>query len=165
VEAACARRGAGRGMAAPEFVTAPACLVVPAPGGGEGSWAGAPSAVALRGGVLLAYRLRAPRPVRGYELRLAWSRDGRRFEDLWSLHKDALHSASMERACLIAMPDGVRLYLSFVDPADGRWRIDVLEAERPERLDVRSRRAALTAAIAGVESVKGPRIFRHAVCW
>src|SRR2546423_5300301 len=116
-------------------------------------------------GVLLAYRLRAPRPVRGYELRLARSRDGRRFEDIWSLHKDALGSSSIERACVVAVTGGVRLYMSFVDPADGRWRIDVLEARRPEDLGARSRHAALTAAPAGVESVKDPVIVRRADRW
>ena len=63
------------------------------------------------------------------------------------------------------MAGGVRLYVSFVDPADGRWRIDVLEADRPERLDVRSRRAALTATAADVESVKDPVVIRHEDRW
>src|SRR5207248_9900043 len=51
------------------------------------------------------------------------------------------------------------------DPADGRWRIDVLEADRAGRLDLRSRRAALTAAAAGVESVKDPVVIRHDGRW
>jgi hypothetical protein len=71
----------------------------------------------------------------------------------------------MERACLVAVDGGVRLYVSFVDPADGRWRIDVLEAQRPERFDVRARRTALTAALAGVESVKDPVVLRDAGRW
>ena len=103
--------------------------------------------------------------MRGYELRLAWSRDGRRFEDLWTLHKDALGTPSIERACVVAVAGGLRLYVSFVDPADGRWRIDVLEADRPERLDVRSRRPALTATAADVESVKDPVVIRHEDRW
>ena len=116
-------------------------------------------------GLLLAYRLRAPRPARGYELRIASSADGRRFHDRWTLRKEELGSASMERACLVSVPGGLRLYVSFVDPADGRWRIDVLEADRPERFDARSRRTALTAAAAGVETVKDPVVLAHDGQW
>jgi hypothetical protein len=103
--------------------------------------------------------------MRGYELRIASSDDGHAFRDVWTLRKEDLGSASMERACLVAIPGGLRLYLSFVDPADGRWRIDVLEADRPEHLDIRSRRAALTAAAAAVESVKDPVVIRDGAEW
>jgi hypothetical protein len=116
-------------------------------------------------GLLLVYRFRAPRPARGYELRIASSADGRRFHDRWTLRKEELGSASMERACLVSVPGGLRLYVSFVDPADGRWRIDVLEADRPERFEARSRRKALTAAAAGVESVKDPVVVAHDGQW
>jgi hypothetical protein len=116
-------------------------------------------------GLLLAYRVRAPRPARGYELRIASSEDGRAFHDVWTLRKEALDTHSMERACLVAIPGGVRLYVSFVDPADGRWRIDVLEADRPEQFDARARRPALTAAAAGTESVKDPVVIRHGGRW
>lgn len=71
----------------------------------------------------------------------------------------------MERACLVAVGGGLRLYVSFVDPADGRWRIDVLEADRAERLDARARRSALAAATAGVESVKDPVVIRDGGRW
>ena len=115
--------------------------------------------------MLLAYRLRAPRPARGYELRIAASDDGRAYRDVWTLRKEQLGSESMERACLVAVEGGIRLYVSFVDPADGRWRIDVLEADRPERFDVRARRTTLTAALAGVESVKDPVVIRDGGRW
>src|SRR5205823_9679609 len=105
------------------------------------------------------------RPARGYELRIAASEDGRAFHDLWSLRKEDLGSVSMERACLVGIDDGVRLYVSFVDPADGRWRVDVLEVDRAERLDIGSRRAALTAVAAGVESVKDPVVIRDGRRW
>ncbi len=115
--------------------------------------------------MLLAYRLRAPRPRRGYELRIASGSDGRAFRDVWTMRSDALGTPSMERASLVAIPGGVRLYVSFVDPIDARWRIDVLEAETPEQLDVRDRRAAITADSAGVESVKDPVVVRHDGRW
>lgn len=130
-----------------------------------GHWAGAPSALATPDGMLLAYRLRAPRPARGYELRIASSEDGQVFRDVWTLRKEQLASESMERACLVAISGGVRLYVSFVDPVDGRWRIDLLDADRPERLDIRSRHAALTAAAAGIESVKDPVVIRDGARW
>jgi len=139
--------------------------VLAAPAPGRGHWAGAPSALATPERLLLAYRLRAPRPARGYELRIAASDDGTVFRDVWSARKEELGSASLERACLVAIPSGVRLYLSFVDPDDGRWRIDVIDADRPEHLDPRSRHPALTAAAAGVESVKDPVVMRDAGQW
>jgi hypothetical protein len=138
---------------------------VPAPAPGPGHWAGAPSALATPERLLLAYRLRAPRPERGYELRIASSDDGRAFRDVWTLRKEALDSVSMERVCLAAIPGGVRLYVSYVDPADGRWRIDVIEADRAEHLDLRSRRPALTAGAARVESVKDPVVLHDGGRW
>ena len=87
------------------------------------------------------------------------------FRDVWAVRKEELETASLERACLVAVPSGVRLYVSFVDPEDGRWRIDVSEADRAERLDLRSRRPALTAAAAGVESVKDPVVLRDGDRW
>lgn len=139
--------------------------MVAAPGPGPGYWAGAPSALATPERILLAYRLRAPRPARGYELRIAASDDGRVFHDVWAVRKQELGSASVERACLVAIRSGIRLYVSFVDPDDGRWRIDVAEADRAEHLDLRSRRPALTAAAAGVESVKDPVVIRDGARW
>ncbi|MDP9245960.1 MAG: hypothetical protein M3O64_04830 [Chloroflexota bacterium] len=136
-----------------------------APAPGIGNWAGAPSALVTPNGVLLAYRLRAPRPRRGYELRLASSSDGRAFRDVWTLRSDDLGTPSMERASLVAISGGVRLYLSYVDPVDARWRIDVLEAETPEQLDLRTRRAAITAQSASVETVKDPVVMRHHGGW
>jgi hypothetical protein len=136
-----------------------------APAPGPGHWAGAPSALATPERILLAYRLRAPRPARGYELRIAASDDGQAFRDVWALHKEELGTPSLERACLVAIPSGIRLYVSFVDPDDGRWRIDVTEADRVEHLDIRSRHPALTAASAGVESVKDPVVIRDRDRW
>lgn len=151
-------------MAEPLFVPARATLVIAAPGVGLGHWAGAPSAIPYRDGVLLAYRLRAPRPQRGYELRLAIG-DGRTFRDVWTLHREELQSVSLERASLVAVAGGIRLYVSCVDPVDGRWRIDVLEAERPDRLDPTLRRPALTAGQAGVEAVKDPVVVHDGDGW
>jgi hypothetical protein len=77
----------------------------------------------------LSYRLRRPRELgRGYESRIATSRDGAMFQDVWRMTSRDLTSPSIERCALLPESDGVaRLYVSYVDGADGRWRIDVLE--------------------------------------
>ena len=53
---------------------------------------------------------------------------GVHFHDLWEVHKSELATPSMERCSLIPAPGGYRLYISYVNPADKRWRIDVMEA-------------------------------------
>ena len=88
--------------------------------------------------------------------------DGIRFDDVWEVRKDELGSASMERFALVpdATGGGMTLYLSFVDPADGRWRIDAVAGPDPGRLDVAARRPVLTAATTGTEGVKDPVVVR-----
>jgi hypothetical protein len=99
-------------------------------------------------------------PDRGWRCAIAVSDDGLRFDDIWEVHRDALESSSMERFCLASTPDGFALYLSFVDPADLRWRIDVVEAADPARFDVATRHPVLTAATTGTEGVKDPVLVR-----
>jgi hypothetical protein len=82
------------------------------------------------------------------------------------VEKTALDTTSMERSCLArASADVYRLYVSYVDPADQRWRIDVMEASSPDRFDTASRRPALTAAMADCEGVKDPWVFRLGDRW
>lgn len=132
------------------------------PGSGAGWWAGAPGAFydARGGRFYLAYRLRRPRgvdPDRGGEFRLAESCDGVKFHDIWRLTKDQLASASIERGCLRRLADGRwRLWISFVDPHDSRWRIDALEADSPDGFDIQQRRKLFTAAELGLEGIKDP---------
>jgi hypothetical protein len=131
-------------------------------GGGPGHWAGCPSIIRDRGGdFLLTYRRRRPRgaePDRGYAGYLARSSDGVHFSDVWSVEKGELDSPSMERFDIVAAADRYLLYISYVDPADLRWRIDVLEASRPEAFDLADRRPVLTAATSGTEGVKDPLV-------
>ena len=138
---------------------------------GTGFWAGAPSVIwdADRGTYLLTYRRRRPRgfsPDRGYVAHVAESKDGLRFADIWTVEKSAFASASMERFSLAREAGGVyRLYACYVDPADGRWRIDVLEADAPDAFETRAARPALTAASTGTEGVKDPWVFRVGGLW
>src|SRR5688572_32404058 len=91
--------------------------VVKPPGHGEGWWAGASSRATWRGTELLTYRLRAPRPRRGYEVRIA-RLDGDHVVDLAAIRAADLASASLERACLVASDDELLLFLSSVDRSD-----------------------------------------------
>jgi len=113
--------------------------------------------------VLLAYRLRRPRGLdddRGHECRIAASADGLRFDDVWSVRKAELRATSMERLCLRGVGGRYVLYLSYEHPDDGRWRIDVCEADRPEAFDVRTARTVLTPGATGTDAVKDPYVVR-----
>lgn len=143
-------------------------LTVRAPeGSGPGWWAGAPGVLwdeeAAR--FYLYYRLRQPRPGRGYECRLAESEDGVQFRDLWAARKEEFPTLSMERAALVKVPGGpYRLYVGLVD-ADGRWGIDLVEAEHPRLFRVDRRRPVLRAPALGLEGVKDPWIRRRGGQW
>ena len=136
---------------------------------GAGHWCGACSVLNDADAFYLYYRIRRPRdqqPDRGYECRIARSEDGLRFETIWSLQKGALNSTSMERACLVRTPAGrYRLYLSYVDPDDQRWRIDQMEADAPDRFDAATRTPSLTAADGACEGVKDPWVFLLGDTW
>ena len=114
----------------------------------------------------LTYRIRRPRgvaPDRGGEARIACSRDLTRFEDVWSVTKDAYDSVSIERSALRQGRDGAwRYFTSFVDPADGRWCVSVLQDADPRRLDPSKARRLFTAGPLGLEGVKDPWLFEQA---
>ncbi|MBC7237509.1 MAG: hypothetical protein H5T69_16830, partial [Chloroflexi bacterium] len=133
--------------------------IIPPPGEGPGYWAGAPSVLydSESSRFYLYYRLRKPRPVRGGECYIAESEDGVTFTTIWGSTKEAFESASVERFCLIRALDGKwLLYPSYVDPADNRWRIDVIEADGPGAFDVSQRQKLLAAADIQAEGVKDP---------
>lgn len=132
-----------------------AVTLVTAPGRGDGWWAGAPSRADWRGIRLLTYRLRAPRPRRGYEVRIA-RLDGDRISDLTEIRAAHLATPSLERAALVARDDALLLYLSSVDRSDGRWRIDLLTSRDPERFDRTSPVTVLDARATASEGVKDP---------
>lgn len=138
--------------------------VVAPPGKGPGNWAGAPSVLYDQGAgkFYLYYRLRRPRGQgRGFACRVAESTDGLHFHDIWEARKEELATSSLERGCLYQETDGSwRLYLSYVDPADQRWRVDLLEAASPKEFDLSQRHQVLTAAASGVEGVKDPYVVK-----
>jgi hypothetical protein len=131
---------------------------------GPGSWAGAPSALYHEGAFYVSYRLRRPRD-RGYESRIAVSSDGLAFRDVWRTTKAELSSPSIERCALVRSGELFRLYVSYVDGREGRWRIDMLEASAVDRLDPARRRAALLAPDATVAAVKDPIVTHDRGVW
>ena len=128
-------------------------------GDGEGYWVGACSVVydPADQTYYLYYRAREPRPIRGGKCFVASSKDGIQFETIWQTSKEALHTDSIEKGSLIRTPEGRwRLYLSYVDPADQRWRIDLLEANHPAEFDISQRIPILDAAQTHCEGIKDP---------
>jgi hypothetical protein len=141
------------------FVSESAAVVQGPPGSGTGHWAGAPGAFADGDDVYLVYRLRWPRPRRGGELVIARG-DGERFQTVWRATREDFASPSIERCAILREDRTWRLYVSYVDGVDGRWRIDVIEAGRPEAFDPAARRPALNADMASAMAVKDPWIRR-----
>jgi hypothetical protein len=148
-----------------------ATVVREPPGAGEGYWIGAPGAMydSQDKWFYLVYRLRRPRgvePDRGAEIQIARSRDGIEFETIWQATKDLVDSPSIERCALRRRADGSWiLYISYVDPSDGRWRIDLVRADQPDQFDLREVTPVLTAADIGAEGVKDPFLFSIGSQW
>ncbi len=130
---------------------------------GAGWWAGAPTAMFdhLSNQFFIVYRLRQPRDQgRGVECRIATSDNGISFTDIWALPKSTLGALSLERCSLMRGLDGIwKLYISYVCPDDGRWRISLLEAKEPDQFDVSKMIPLFTADSLGVEGVKDPNVF------
>ncbi|MCC6444821.1 MAG: hypothetical protein IT210_15355 [Armatimonadetes bacterium] len=130
--------------------------------GAEGYWAGAPSVFPdpKDGLIYLTYRLREPRPARGHLTRIAVSRDGVEFEDIFEARREDFDSPSIERCSLYRGDDGLwRWYVGLVDPQDNRWRVDILEADRPDGFDPSKTGPLFLANDLGLEGIKDPSIF------
>jgi hypothetical protein len=132
-----------------------------------GYWAGAPGVfyAADEPAWYLTYRIRRPRgvaPDRGGEARIARSTDLKNWQDLWSVTKDRFDSASIERCALRKGSDGHwRYFVSYVDPADGRWSVSVLKAATIEQLDAAQAKPVFKAQPLGLEGIKDPWIFER----
>jgi hypothetical protein len=136
------------------------------PGEGPGWWVGAPGAFWDGAAFYLAFRTRRPQPERGGMFQIARSVDGETFDIVATIRKEDLGAPSIERGAIVQTGDGRwRLYLSFVDPADDRWRIDLLEADTPEHLSAANRLPILTAADIGGEGVKDPWVCQIGETW
>lgn len=133
---------------------------------GHGHWVGAASIARDRDAdrVLVAYRDRRPEG-RGHRCVVAQlSRQG--LTPLWAMSADSIDAVSIERPALTPTPHGRwRLYFSYVEPRTGRWQIDVMEADAPDRFDVGDARPVLTAAETGTEGVKDPYVLHVDGIW
>ncbi len=136
-------------------------------GEGPGYWVGAPGLYFddMERAWYLTYRIRRPRgvdPDRGGETRIARSGDGRTFEDVFSLRKEALATPSIERAALFRGNDGRWHWMvSYVDPSDNRWCIaraaaGTVNGLRADRVEVLFRARSL-----GLEGIKDPFVWRE----
>jgi len=140
-------------------------VAVPPPGTAPGTWAGAPSAACGNGDIYLAYRLRRPLGLgRGYAVAVARSADGVHFETLLTIGKAEMDAESLERPALVRAADGTwRLYLSCATTGTKHWRVEVIEAARPDEFDARRSRVVLPGDAA--KAVKDPVIVRHDGGW
>jgi hypothetical protein len=113
--------------------SAPAVVAVPAPGTGEGWWAGSSSAALDDDGTfVIAYRVRTGHTGRGSNV-VARSEDGERLTTVAELDQKRFGAQSMERPALVRTDEGRwRLYVCPAAPAPSKhWWIDVLEADDP----------------------------------
>ncbi len=148
------------------FLDADDVTVVRPPREEPGHWAGAPYLLGDGERVYLYYRLRRPRGEgRGYEARIAESRDGFTFDDIWGVTKEELQTPSIERAALVRAGDSFRLYLSYVDPATHKWKIDACEAPDPRAFRVATRVTAVDPDEYGLEAAKDPVVIKVGPVW
>lgn len=135
-------------------------------GSEPGYWVGAPGIFYAHDekAFYLTYRIRRPRgvsPDRGGEIRIARSADGLRFDDIWSGRKEQFDTASIERCALLQCPDrSWRYFVSFVDPADGRWAVGVIHASEISQIDPGQCRLLFRGPEFKLEGIKDPWI-RH----
>ena len=128
----------------------------------QGYWVGAPGWVwdETDRAAYLCYRIRRPRgiePDRGGEVRIAKSSNFETFEDVWSVHKSAYESASIEKSTVKRGRDGLWRYISsYVAPEDGRWCTSINKAKSVEALDTANTQRLFTATEHGLEGVKDP---------
>lgn len=119
-------------------------LVIPAPAVGEGFWSGAPSAAEFGGHIFLAFRSREPKE-RGKEVIVMDSTDGVHFHTLQTISKESMDAESLERPTLIRTPSNRwRLYLCCATTGTKHWRVEMLEAEAPDKFNPDSRKVVLS---------------------
>ena len=139
--------------------------IVSPPCAGPGCWAGAPGAFTDGRDTYLVYRMRRPQPGRGYELRIAASHDGVRYETVWSAGKERFGAESIERCALVRVGEAWRLYASFVRRGDRRWCIGLIEARAVDALDPADVVVVLDPKDIGLAAVKDPWLRRHRGRW
>lgn len=138
-------------------------------------WAGAPSVVRGDGGEFyLAARMRegrSPRGRRGYEVRLLESADGRAFEPIHHVTREAAGVPVFERPCLVRVPETGQYRLYGCSGLPDGWAILRFDdADDPRHIDPSTARPVLQAhapddGFAHVRGYKDPVIFRDGAQW
>lgn len=157
----------------PLFEPLEGSIIAEPPEDGEGSWAGAPSAIFddASGTLFLSVRKRTRvldhgRAGRGGQTTIYASTDGDAFEEVWTVEKSQFEALSIEKSCLAITPDGrFRLYVSYTALFDYRWRIDVMEASHPSEFDPAERVNVLSPDNTGTDGVKDPVVFNVGGLW
>ena len=123
-----------------------------------GYWVGAPALRLDDDKLYLSVRHRRPlSDGRGWKSAIYRVHSVTELEEIWTCSASQLGTASIERSALVHVPDGPwRYYISYLDPTDGRWRIDLLEAGSITDFDVARRVPVLDAANTFSEGVKDP---------
>ena len=139
-------------------IVAPSCA-------GPGCWAGAPGAYRDGRDTYLVYRMRRPQPGRGYELRIAASHDGLRYETVLSMSKERFDAESIERCALVRAGETWRLYASFVRRRDRRWCVGLVEASAVDAFEPADVVIVLDPLDIGLAAVKDPWLRRDGGRW
>lgn len=109
----------------------------------------------------LYYRVRHPLGKgRGGKCRIAESRDGVVFTNIWEATKEHFDADSIEAGSLIKDPGTGkwRLYISY-QTHNGPWRVDLIEADHPKNFDAWHHRTVMQPREYGLQSVKDPKVY------
>lgn len=109
----------------------------------------------------LYYRVRHPLGKgRGGKCRIAESRDGVVFTNIWEATKEHFDADSIEAGSLIKDPGTGkwRLYISY-QCHNGPWRVDLIEADHPKNFDAWHHRTVMQPREYGLQSVKDPKVY------
>ncbi|MBN2312104.1 MAG: hypothetical protein JXR94_24210 [Candidatus Hydrogenedentes bacterium] len=138
-------------------------------------WAGAPSVVRGRDGAFyLAARMRegnSPRGLRGYEIRILRSADGREFEPINRLRREDAHVPGFERPALVTDPDTGRFKLYGCAGLERGWAILKFDdADDPAAFDAGTARPVIVAeypddGFSHVAGYKDPVVFWDGEQW
>lgn len=138
-------------------------------------WAGAPSVTRGDDGVFyLAARMRegrSPRGLRGYEVRILKSADGRRFEPIHHIRREDVGVSGFERPALVRVRETRQYRLYLCSGYERGWAILKLDdADDPTQFDPRSARRVLWEdwpddGFAHVKGYKDPFVIRVGDTW
>jgi hypothetical protein len=128
------------------------------PGIGYGNWVGGKVAYDEESGLFtLFYRERRPlEQGRAGTCGVAVSTDGVEFTEVWSATKEEFNANSIEEGHAVRFAGTWMVYVSYEVRGTSQWRIDLLEADDLEELDVQSRRTVLSPGEFGIAWIKDP---------